>query len=280
MTEANQFLIYTAPSGEVKMEVYFDSEKETIWATQKQIAGLFGVEINTINYHLKEIYKSEELEENSTIRKIGIVQNEGNRDVRREVAFYNLDAILSIGYRVNSKEATQFKEWATRILSEEKSVVKNSPLKRGGSEADGVFPRFKKYSNLPYNPKLKQKAKELRKAGNLSEVLFWNKVKKKQLLNLDFERQKIIANYIVDFYCAEIDLVIEIDGESHDFKGEYDSVRDNYLHSLCLQVLHIEDIRVKKDLDTLMNEVYELCYNLKQKTPRQASLATPLKRGI
>lgn len=205
-----------------------------------------------------------------------------------QTRFYNLDAILSIGYRVNSKEATQFKEWATRILSKEKSVVKNSPLLEKNSktnspllegwtaEQDGVFPRFKKYSNLPYNPKLKQKAKELRKAGNLSEVLSWNKVKKKQLLNLDFERQKIIGNYILDFYCAEIDLVVEIDCESHDFKGEYDSMRDNYLHSLGLQVLHVEDIRVKKDLDTLMNEIYELCCNLKQKTPRQASLATPL----
>lgn len=118
MPTTNQFLIYTTPAGEVKIEVYFDPDKETIWATQKQIATLFGVEINTINYHLKEIYKSRELEESSTIRKIGIVQNEGGREVRREVTFYNLDAILSVGYRVNSKEATQFRIWANQTLKE------------------------------------------------------------------------------------------------------------------------------------------------------------------
>lgn len=161
----------------------------------------------------------------------------------------------------------------------------NSPLQRGVGVADGVFSnarscktppptivgyssteenlRFINYKTLPYNPKLKDKAKQLRKAGNLSEVLFWNKIKSKQLLKLDFEKQKIIGNYIVDFYCAEIDLVVEIDGESHDFKGEYDNIRDNYLRSLKLKVLHIEDIRIKKDLDNVMNEMYQLCLEFK-----------------
>jgi len=136
--------------------------------------------------------------------------------------------------------------------------------------------KFNKYSRLPYNPKLKEKAGKLRKAGNLSEVLFWNRVKNKQLLNLDFERQKIIGNYIVDFYCAELSLVIEIDGESHDFKGEYDNIRDYYLRGLNLKVLHIEDIRIKKDLDSLMNEIYSFIVQLKQEnTPSNQRFATP-----
>jgi very-short-patch-repair endonuclease len=138
--------------------------------------------------------------------------------------------------------------------------------------------KFIKYSHLPYNPKLKENAKKLRKAGNLSEVLFWNKVKNNQLLNLDFERQKIIGNYIVDFYCPELGMVVEIDGESHDFKGEYDNERDNYLRSLGLKVVHVDDIIIKKDLDNFMTEFYGFIYGLKQEnaeTPRPVSQSTP-----
>lgn len=134
--------------------------------------------------------------------------------------------------------------------------------------------KFSKYLQLPYNPKLKDKAQKLRKSGNLSEVLFWDKVKNKQLLNLDFERQKIIGNYIVDFYCAELSLIVEIDGESHDFKGEYDNVRDKHLRNLGLKIVHVEDIRIKKDLDGFMTELYGFVYGLKQedaKTPSPAS---------
>ncbi|MGQ4006258.1 DUF559 domain-containing protein [Francisellaceae bacterium CB300] len=87
---------------------------------------------------------------------------------------------------------------------------------------------------LPYNPKLKQRAKELRKAGNLSEVLLWNRLKRKQFLKLDFDRQKIIGNYIVDFYCPNLGVVIEIDGSSHDNKEGYDRIRDEYLKGLGL----------------------------------------------
>lgn len=89
---------------------------DTIWITQKGMALLFDVEIPTINYHLKEIFKNEELEEISTIRNSLIVQKEGNREVSREVSQYNLDAIIAVGYRVNSKKATQFRKWATQVL--------------------------------------------------------------------------------------------------------------------------------------------------------------------
>ena len=116
MTENKQILFYTTPQNEIRIEVRL--EDETLWLTQKQMASLFGVETQTINYHLKEIFKSGELEEELTIRKIRIVQKEGNREVQREQNFYSLDAIISVGYRVNSIEATQFRMWATKTLRE------------------------------------------------------------------------------------------------------------------------------------------------------------------
>lgn len=114
--EKGEFLIYNDGNNNIRVEVFF--QDENIWATQKQMASLFGVETNTINYHLKEIFQTRELDENSTIRKIRIVQTEGNRKVERDTNFYNLDAIISVGYRVNSTKATQFRIWATTILKE------------------------------------------------------------------------------------------------------------------------------------------------------------------
>jgi very-short-patch-repair endonuclease len=109
------------------------------------------------------------------------------------------------------------------------------------------------YMSLPYNPKLKARARELRRAGNLSEVLFWNQIKNKQFLNLDFDRQKIIGNYIVDFYCAEKRVVIEIDGSSHEGKADYDAQRDAFLIGLGLTVLHVTDGEVLTGLSRVMD---------------------------
>lgn len=116
LTEKTEFLLYTSSNGEVKVDVFFHNEN--IWLTQKRMAELFDVEVNTVNYHLKEIFKSGELDESSTIRKFRIVQKEGARDIERETDFYNLDAIISVGYRVNSAKATQFRIWATQKLKE------------------------------------------------------------------------------------------------------------------------------------------------------------------
>ena len=112
----HEILLYTTPDGAVRVEVVF--EDETFWLTQKKLAELFGVGIPTVNRHLKEIYKSHELNEIATIRRIRIVQPEGDRQVAREVDFYNLDAIIAVGYRVNSRQATQFRIWATQVLRE------------------------------------------------------------------------------------------------------------------------------------------------------------------
>ena len=109
--------------------------------------------------------------------------------------------------------------------------------------------------NLPYNIKLKTRSQALRKAGVLSEVIFWLQVHKGIFWKIDFDRQRIIGNYIVDFYVKTLGLVIEIDGSSHDNKEEYDQKREEYLISLGLKVYQISDLRVKRDLNNVMKEL-------------------------
>jgi len=109
--------------------------------------------------------------------------------------------------------------------------------------------------NLPYNPALKQRARDKRKAGILSEVLFWQQVHKGMFHKIDFDRQRIIGNYIVDFYVKTLGLVVEIDGSSHDNKVEYDNIRQQFLESFGLKVYRIADIDVKKNLSWVMMEL-------------------------
>ena len=157
----NNIVLYQNETGSKIIEVLYDSED--FWLTQKTMAELFSVKVNTINYHLKEIFNSGELEEDSTIRKIRIVQNEGNRKVGREVEFYSLDAIIAVGYRVNSFEATQFRRWATNTLKEyiKKGFVVNTELLKNG-------PKFGK----DYFDELLLKIKEIR----ASERRFYQKI--------------------------------------------------------------------------------------------------------
>lgn len=109
----SEIIIYKTEDGKTKIDVKM--EDETVWLTQKHIGLLFDTGVNTINYHLKEIFKSGELEENSVIRKIRITAPDGKEYLTN---FYNLDAIISVGYRVNSQKATQFRIWATQRLRE------------------------------------------------------------------------------------------------------------------------------------------------------------------
>jgi very-short-patch-repair endonuclease len=102
--------------------------------------------------------------------------------------------------------------------------------------------------NLPYEYQLKERAKSLRKAGNLSEVLFWKQVHKGIFWKIDFDRQRIIGNYIVDFYVKTLGLIVEIDGSSHNHKEEYDSNREKFLTSLGLKMFKVSDFRVINDL--------------------------------
>ena len=130
--QESQIILYTTPKGDVKVEIRF--EDETFWLTQKKIAELFGVDVRTVNEHLKNIFESGELQREATIRKIRIVQQEGNRQVSRELDFYSLDAIIAVGYRVNSYNATQFRIWATNTLKEfiiKGFVLDDERLKQG-----------------------------------------------------------------------------------------------------------------------------------------------------
>ena len=125
------------------------------------------------------------------------------------------------------------------------------PLLGGVARSAGVVVMRKRrtYYSLPYNPNLRERAKELRKAGNLCEVLLWQQLNKNHFKPCDFDRQKIIGNYIVDFYCANFGVVIEIDGSSHDKKFEYDYERNEFLESLGLTVIHIGAQDVLHNLD-------------------------------
>lgn len=116
MDKQMQFLIYNTPEEQVSVDVIV--KDETIWTTQRAMAELFGCSSDNISLHLKNIYASDELQEISTTEKFSVVQKEGSRNVNRKVTFYNLDAIISVGYRVNSSKATKFRIWATQVLKE------------------------------------------------------------------------------------------------------------------------------------------------------------------
>ncbi|MHB1000732.1 MAG: endonuclease domain-containing protein [Armatimonadota bacterium] len=117
--------------------------------------------------------------------------------------------------------------------------------------------KLSNYTTLPYNPALKERAKELRKAGNLCEVLLWQQFYKGKFRGYDFDRQKIIGNYIVDFYCIDCRVVIEIDGNSHNGKVEYDCEQDRYLEILGLTVIHIQATDVLNRLEGVMRMLYD-----------------------
>lgn len=132
-----QFLLYSTPEENVSVKAII--KNETLWLTQRSMAELFGCSTDNISLHLKNIYKEGELSEETTTEKISVVQKEGNRDVNRTPTFYNLDAIISVGYRVNSSKATKFRIWATQILKEymQKGFVLDDERLKQGKTAFG-----------------------------------------------------------------------------------------------------------------------------------------------
>lgn len=129
-----QFILYNLPDGEGSVQAYI--KDDTIWLTQKAISQLFGVGVPGINKHITNIYQEGELMPESTISKMEIVQQEGARRVKREQTFYSLDTIISVGYRVNSRKATKFRQWATKILNDfirKGFVIDDERLKQGTS---------------------------------------------------------------------------------------------------------------------------------------------------
>lgn len=169
----SNILLYTSNGGDVNIQVQY--EDGTFWLTQKRMAELFGVGTNTINYHLKELFLTGELNENRTIRKIRIVQQEGQRKVERDVTFYHLDAIIAVGYRVNSTQATQFRQWATKTLNEfitKGYVLDKSRLKQG--------PQF----GHDYFRNLLEDIREIR----ASERRFYQKITDIYALSVDYDK--------------------------------------------------------------------------------------------
>ena len=116
MNQEHEVVLYQIEGTNICVNVMF--KEETFWMTQKAMANLFDCTTDNISLHLKNIYKEEELEEEATTELFSIVQNEGQRNVTRKVKCYNLDAIIAVGYRVNSKKATRFRQWATITLKE------------------------------------------------------------------------------------------------------------------------------------------------------------------
>lgn len=142
----NEIILYQSDELPERIEVKI--EDETVWLSQKQMASLFAKNIMTINEHIKNVYEEGELEETSTIRKSLIVQKEGQRNVRREVMFYNLDVIISVGYRVKSKQGTQFRIWATNVLRDYllKGYALNQRMNRIENDYENLNKEVKKIS--------------------------------------------------------------------------------------------------------------------------------------
>ncbi len=171
---SSNFLLYTGSDGNVNIEVFL--QDETVWLTQKAMGRLFGVESHTITYHLKEIFKSGELIEKATTRKIRAVQTEGKRLVKRELDFYNLDAIISVGYRVNSYQATQFRIWATKTLKE--YIIKGFALD------DERLKQSKRLFGKDYFDELLERIREIR----ASERRFYQKITDIYALSADYDK--------------------------------------------------------------------------------------------
>ena len=138
MSQEIQFILYNLTNEDGKIQVII--KDETLWCTQKAMAQLFGVGVPAISKHLSNIYNEGELDPSATISKMETVQEEGNRNIRRTVDFYSLDAIISVGYRVNSTKATNFRIWATKVLKEfiKKGFVLDDNRLKQGKTAFGI----------------------------------------------------------------------------------------------------------------------------------------------
>ena len=172
----SNILLYSSDSGEVSVQVRY--EDGTFWLTQKRMAELFSVDVRTVNEHLQNIFASGEMSEEGTIRKIRIVQMEGKRKVERNVTFYPLEAIIAVGYRVNSEQATHFRQWATKTLNTfitKGYVLDKKRLKQGEQFGHDYF------------KKLLEDIREIR----ASERRFYQKITDIYALAIDYDKNAI-----------------------------------------------------------------------------------------
>jgi hypothetical protein len=175
-SSAAEYLTYVAAVGDKKDSVEMRYEDENIWLTQKMMATLYDVTIAAINQHIKKVYEDSELEPNSTIKKYLIVQNEGTRHVSREVAHYNLQMIIAVGFKVNNDRAVQFRKWANKIVKDytiKGWVMDDERLKNGGSVL-----------TKEYFDRLLEQIREIR----LSERRFYQKITDIYATSLDYDK--------------------------------------------------------------------------------------------
>ena len=175
-SSAAEYLTYVASVGDQQDSIEMRYEDENIWLTQKMMATLYDVNVRTVNEHIKKIYSDSELETISTIRKFRIVQTEGSRQVSREVAHYNLQMIIAVGFKVNNERAVQFRKWANQIVKDytiKGWVMDDERLKNGGSVL-----------TTEYFDRLLEQIREIR----LSERRFYQKITDIYATSLDYDR--------------------------------------------------------------------------------------------
>ena len=176
----NNMIIYISKDGQVKVDV--NIQNEDLWMSQDIMAKLYGTTKNNISIHLKNIFNEGELEKNATVKKILTVQKEGTREVKRSIEHYNLDAIIAVGYRINSKKATEFRIWATKILKE--YMIK-------GFSLDDE--RLKNNGSSPYFEELLARIRDIRS----SEKVFWRKVLDIYATSIDYNPKDKLS---IDFF--------------------------------------------------------------------------------
>ena len=169
-------LIYQNEQGNIKVDVKF--EDESIWLTQSQICELYGKAKSTISEHIKAIYDEDELQKDSTVRNYRTVQKEGNREVERDIEYYNLDMIIAIGFRVRSSTGTKFRIWANDKLKEyiTKGFVLNDE-------------RFKNGNSMSYFDELQKRLRDIR----ISERFFYQKIKDIYMTSIDYDPKLLKA---------------------------------------------------------------------------------------
>ena len=173
LKENAEILLYSLDDSNIYVDVYF--EDENFWLTQKSMSELFECSTDNISLHLKNIYEDEELTEDSTTEYFSVVRKEGTRSVKRSIKFYNLDAIIAVGYRVNSKKATRFRQWATKTLKEyiTKGFVLNDDMLKNG-----------KPFGKDYFDELLEKIREIR----ASERKFYQKITDLYATAIDYDK--------------------------------------------------------------------------------------------
>ena len=279
--EKGEIILYQ-PNETIRLEVRL--EEESVWLTQAQIAALFGIEVPAISKHIRNIYQSEELERKATVSKMEIVRQEGNRKVKRTIEIYNLDMILSIGYRVNSKNATRFRQWANQVLKDyllkgysinhrlqtlERTVAEHSQkidffVRTALPPIEGVFYNGQIFDAYKF-------ATDLIKSAKHSLVLIDNYVDETTLLMLSKRNEGVTAT----IYTAKISQQLQLDIEKHNDQyppiqiRTYKESHDRFLLIDGKEVYHIgaslKDLGKKMFAFSKMNESAGLFLKLLEK---------------